>query len=259
MKAFRQLTKAVLMMGVAFLVSRCGQEGGGSFRIVGSNSSPSAALTSLSIADEVTGLADDGIHVFAGTEDPASLKVKVLEIMTSPNADCSSATRVSLNLSASHHDVMASDRPTLAAGDATGAFKCVVLSVDDTVYFSSSVSSGACTRGTELTKDICTSGSMDFPDSSYYSQGAGATEGSCSAANQVIPLYFTTASSNTSSTSGTLTLPPSSGATTTTNGLTLANTIDASAAGKAMTLVYNGSGNVDTAGCTLDTPDISLE
>jgi hypothetical protein len=258
MKAVNAISKAGLMMGLAFFLARCGEEGSGNFQIKGSGSTDNSSVASFSLAEEMTEVFADDIGAFAGTANPATLNAKIYEVMVSPNADCSSPTVVTLNVSPTAQDVLATTKPTLAAGNAQGTFKCVILAVSDTIAFTSSTVTGSCGPAVAATKDICTGGAnVDFPDNSYFSRGAGAVETTCGAAEQVVPLYFTSLSTSTGGTSaGNFFVAPTSSAQT--NGH-FVNTISV---GTAQTnyLVINATGKVDGSGgtCTMDTPLVSL-
>ena len=89
--------------------------------------------------------------------DPASVRVKVLELRLSPNADCSQSVSVFSDASPSYQDLVAN--PTFGAGSiAPGTYKCAMVHISDEVKYVPAANEGSCVQGTSYTHDMFRTG-----------------------------------------------------------------------------------------------------
>ncbi|PIS10077.1 MAG: hypothetical protein COT73_11280 [Bdellovibrio sp. CG10_big_fil_rev_8_21_14_0_10_47_8] len=188
-------------------------------------------------------------NVFAA--DPQYLKIKVYKMAVSTSPLCTNlVTIIDNGSSPTYTDVLVN--PTLGSGSvADGTYPCVVIEFSDTLQFASDTTTGSCTASTNVSMSVCQNS-----ETSTLIDGSTTT---CTAGDDRVAMYLSTASTATTGTGGhsAFQAPTSVGDATKGFLLSTALTVSGSAAGK---FVVNGTGKIDGTGgsCDMQPPAFSF-
>ncbi len=183
--------------------------------------------------------------------NPNFLKLKVYKMAVSTSPLCTNLVTVIDNGStATYADVLVN--PTLGSGKlGKGTYPCVVIEFSDNIKYSSDATTGSCTANVEETLGVCGSG-----DSSTLIDG---TTVSCTSGEDRIAMYLSTASTETTGTSGHTAFQSPTSLNDATKGFNLASalTVSGTATGK---FVINGTGKINgsNSSCEMQPPLFSF-
>ncbi|NCN26586.1 hypothetical protein GW915_03340 [bacterium] len=250
------MKKLFSLSAMCLLLVNCGSEGSGNFTVQGAGSATSVSSTFNGISSSVLnpfGLASDDLLPVGSAISPSELQIKVSQFWISTSADCSNPILVFEDLGADYQNILTTGtKPTFGRGSVEPAnYKCVIMGMNDIIQYRPASSDGQqCVAGELETLDVCGagSGSFDHPEGSVYA------DGTCSGANDVVPLYL----SNFSGSNGdAFNRPTESGSG---NGISLSGELEVGTASVNSFFVVDGTDQVSTSGgnCEMQPPTFSF-
>ncbi|MBP7845020.1 MAG: hypothetical protein KA116_09395 [Proteobacteria bacterium] len=258
---FKKVFHIISLSLLSLLLISCGEEGSGNLVVKGAGADVSSRTLLSSFSDDFTNAVDE-IRPLVASGNPGSLRLKVYEVLVSPNADCSDAVRVGgdegVHLDADYQNILGTTKPVLGSGNINGTFNCVIMVASDYIKYTSESDVGAsCRPGTEYTGEVCRNGggNRNFPDASFFSTGNGALEAACADGEQPIPIHLSTISTSTDNAPNAF-VPPTSNATG--NGINLAGSLVVDG-GNISYFKVDGTGKIeDNSGCDMQPPVFSF-
>jgi hypothetical protein len=193
--------------------------------------------------------------------DPTMTDLKIYGVAVSENTDCSNAKVVGNDPAGTNYDFLTG--PSLATGNIpVGTYQCLILYMDDILTFKSLATTGSCTAGTTVSRNLChdtgggavhcmfQSASPDADLNLVYDATetqSTATDSLDVAHSSKVLLFLSTASTG----DGTKAFRrPTAGNLS--NGYPLTSPLVVTAAGKTGTFVVDFRGQVDGSGGSCD-------
>ncbi len=210
-------------------------------------------MKKLLIALSLSSLAPLSFGATSGL-NPSALKLKIYKVAISTSALCTSPVTVFETTSPSYTDFLAN--PTLGSGSvASGTYPCVMIefgSIIKPTPETTSTGTGSCVAGTEFELNVCRTGSSSTLIDGTNVDCADGVE-------KRIAMYLSTASTETTGTTGHTAFQPPTTASDSTKGFNLASalTVTDTTAG---TFVVNGTGKIEENGasCECQPPTFSF-
>lgn len=184
-----------------------------------------------------------------GASDPASLKVKVYEMWVSESPLCTDAVKVfpadadDTNADAPYVNFLGTAVDIGTADVATGEYPCVAFVMSDNLLVTPSVTEGSCTADVEFTLDVCKNNGDGAPVSTL----PDGTTKTCTAGDDRIAMYLSTASTATTGGEENNAFAPPTTEGDATKGFKIAQAFTVEADMNAIFSV-DGSGKIDGTG-----------
>lgn len=173
--------------------------------------------------------------------NPQKLQLKVYKVAVSTDALCTSPVTLFEDSTPSYTDFLGS--PTLGSGSlSNGTYNCVIIEFDSIIKPTptSTTDNGGCVAGTEFDLDVCGTGTT--------STLIDGTTVNCGSGSDRIAMYLSTASTETTGTTGHNAFTPPQSSSDNLRGFNLASAMVVSGR-KTGTFVVNGNGKIEEQNC----------
>lgn len=258
------LAKYLSLLILPFLLSNCGEEGSGNLLVKGAGST-TTARSLVMFGNELMGSvleeADGDLLPTSGAISPANLDLKVYEFWISAAADCSNPILVFTDGNPSAHNVLGSVKPDLGKGSPPpGNYPCLIMVMSDNIAFTPTTSDGdSCVANVSATVDVCSAqsgGTYNYPDTLPSGSQGGFVDGSCSGNNEIVPVYLSTSSTQTSGVSGHNGFTPPTVSGDSTSGFKLNGPLVVTQDGSTSYFVVDGTNKIvsDNSVCDMQPP-----